>query len=150
METKEQILGLKKKLSTVVESKKTNTRERVAYKKATPVSEPTRLRQLASFWGTNSDLKESIRETGLAYAFLRGRRYWVTERKTENTPSAHGILDALQAVGVVSESAETVLVWLSEKPSEEERAAFEAHLVEANVKARAERAERSAARRKAA
>lgn len=150
METFEQIDGLKKKLATTVESKRANTRERLAYKKATPVTDPTRFGKLLSFWWANSDFKETLRETGLAYAFLRGRRYWVTERKTETAPNANSILAALQAVGVVSASEETVAAWLAEKPSEEERVAYETHLASANEKARVEYQARSAARRKAA
>jgi hypothetical protein len=140
MEKNEQIDGLKKTLAATVERKQQNTRERVAYKKAHPVSDE-RSMMLRSYWSTNSDLKEEIRSLGLAYAFLRGRRYWVTERTTKHPPVAAIVAGALGGPSFT----EAVQAWLDESPTPEEKLAFEQHLAVATAKAREENRARSAA-----
>jgi hypothetical protein len=123
---------LRKALIERIECKRKNTAERVAYKKATPVSDPSRYRTLCGFWNENAALKDQIRYLGLAYAFLRGRRYWVTERFTKDPPKAHSVAATL---GDPSQE-EAVKAWLEEKPSVEEVAAFEEHLAKARITAR--------------
>src|SRR6185369_9063198 len=99
METKEQVLSLKKRLGEIVESKKSVTRKRLAYKAATPVSDPDRYGTLFRMWCEGSILKEEIRSVGLAYAFLRGRSYWVTERHAVQTIPIDYICSVLETVG---------------------------------------------------
>lgn len=144
MEKNEQIDGLKKTLAATVERKQQNTRERVAYKKAHPVSEE-RSDYLRGFWRVNSELKEEIRYQGLAYAFLRGRRYWVTERTTKHLPVAAIVAGALGGPSFT----EAAQAWLDEKPTPEEKLAFEQHLAVVTAKAREENRARSAAKRAA-
>lgn len=148
MEKNEQIEGLKKTLTATVERKQQNTRERVAYKKANPSSgkyDDQRENCIRSYWKENADLKEEIRHQGLAYAFLRGRRYWVTERATKNPPDAGIVAGALGGPSFT----EAVQAWLDESPTPEEKLAFEQHLAAAAVKAREEYRARSAAKRAA-
>jgi len=140
-----QLEVLKRALAETVERKRTNTRERIAYKKATPVDESSRIGVLRSFWGTNATLKEEIRALGLAYAFLRGRRYWVTERSTSSPMEASVVATALGDAA----RTEEIAAWLAEKPGDEERLAFEAYVAAANAKARTESRLRSAKSRAA-
>jgi hypothetical protein len=143
MEKKEQIASAKSALVEVVERKKQNTKERVAYKKATPVSNPERFGKLLSFWWVNKDLKEEIRHRGLALAFLRGSRYWFVERVANSAPIFEVVAEFAGA------APEVVGAWLQEKPSPEEKVTFESHLAAAKVKAREDYTKRSAARRAA-
>jgi hypothetical protein len=145
MEKNEQIDVLRGTLAETVERKRENTRARVAYKKATPVEDEMRLSNLLRYWRENNLLKAQIRAVGLAYAFLRGRSYWTTERVALTPPKALGIAAAL---GDPSREAE-IKAWLEEKPSDEERLSFEAHLKAATEKARDERQARLAAKRAA-
>lgn len=145
MEKNEQIDVLKKTLAETVERKRENTRARVAYKKATPVEDEMRLSNLMGYWRENNLLKDQIRSLGLAYAFLRGRRYWTTERVVVNPASALAVAEAL---GDTSRKEE-IEAWLTEKPSEEEKLSFETYLKAADEKARAAYQARSAAKRAA-
>lgn len=122
---------LKYELGELVKSKVTNTQERLALKRI-PFSErsPEEHSLMLSKWGRNSDLKEDIRLIGLAYAFVRGRRYWETERFTKEAPSVHGIAYWAEV------EDDVVKAWLENKPSEEELAAYAEHLRQAKEKAR--------------
>lgn len=145
MEKNELIDVLKNRLAETVERKRENTRQRLAYKKATPIEDPVRFSTLTRFWCQGSSLKDEIRVIGLAYAFLRGRRYWVTERVVARPADAHGIAWALGD----SSREEEIEIWLAEEPSGEERSAFEAHLKVSKEKALAAYRARSTTRRAA-
>lgn len=133
---------LKAELKGLVSKKVQNTQERLAIKR---IPFPERSSQqhgtMLWHWGEGSVLKERIRCLGLAYAFVRGRRYWEVERFTKESPYARGI--ALDA-GV---EEDVIRSWLDEKPSAKELAAYAQHLQTAKEKARAAR---SAMRRSAA
>lgn len=141
MEKKEQIVSLKSKLSALVESKRKLTRERVEYKRLTPVGDAARFPTLSRFWRGCRDLKGEIRYTSLLIAFLRGRRYWTVERHTTNEVDA----TYLSNLSKGWLSLEQANAWLMEVPSTEERSNFEAHLRAAKERARAARSTRAAA-----
>ncbi len=132
---------LKTELKELVSKKVQNTQERLALKRI-PFPERSSMQHSTMLWhwGEGSMLKERIRSLGLAYAFIRGRRYWETERFTKEAPYARNI--ALDAG--VEEAA--VQAWLKEKPSQEELVAYEQHLQSAKEKVRATRAARPSRR----
>lgn len=131
---------LKVELKELVEKKIKNTQERLALKRI-PFSERTTAQHndMLWHWSEGSVLKENIRYIGLAYALVRGRRYWVTERYTKKSVSAR----SLASIAGVSEEA--AKAWLDERPTEEEQAAYARHLQEAKEKAAASKLRRSAA-----
>lgn len=141
MEKKEQIVSLKSELSALVESKKKLTRERVEYKRRTPLGDGARFPTLTRFWRGCRDLKGGIRYTSLLIAFLRGRRYWTVERHATNEVDA----TYLSNLSNGWLSVEQAKAWLTEIPSTEERSAFEAHLRAAKERARAAKSARAAA-----
>jgi hypothetical protein len=133
---------LKSELAVQVAAKIQNTHERRALK-AVPFAVRTSEQHTMMLrkWWTNSDLKEAIRHLGLAYAFVRGRSYWVTERSCIDGPNAVVI------ASLADVTAEEVLAWLEVRPSQEELDAYEQHLATsrertktAKVAARARRA----------
>lgn len=130
-------IELKTELKARVTEKIDNTRERLALKRI-PFKERTAQQHshMLGCWGHGSLLKDQIREIGLAYAFVRGRRYWVTERYCEDGPSAVGI--AYWADCTVEE----IEAWLAEKPSAEEQASWDEHVKLSAEKFRAARAAR--------
>lgn len=123
---------VKVELGELVTQKIANTQERLALKRI-PFPERTAPQHttMLGCWLTGRELKEQIRHAGLAYAFLRGRRYWETERFTKEGPLA--TLIAANA----DVTAEEVLAWLEARPSEEELAAYTEHLQRAKERARA-------------
>jgi hypothetical protein len=146
-------IELKKAIAETISRKQENTRARLAYKKANPPDpacpgDYKRMGCIRSYWIENSLHKEQLRHLGLALAWLRGRRYWVCERFTNDPPMGHMIC---QMLGDSSEEQEAAIrAWLDEVPSEEERLAYEQHLAAAQEKARTEYKIRSAARKVAA
>lgn len=143
-------IELKQAIVDTIALKRKNTQERIAYKKANPADpacpgDYKRMDCIRSYWNENSILKEQLRHYGLAYAYLRGRRYWVTERFTKDAPSAYAIAHAL---GDHTREDE-VRAWLEAQPSEEERLAFEQHVAAAKEKASREYQARSLSRRAA-
>jgi hypothetical protein len=134
----------KTELAELVAKKVQNTQERLALKRI-PFAQRTSQQhsEMLWRWSEGSILKEQIRHLGLAYAFLRGRRYWVTERFTKDGPYATQI--AFYA-GVTVEEIEA---WLAALPSQEELDAYAQHLTAARERAQqarlAARARRTAA-----
>lgn len=146
MEKQEQIAAVKSVLADVVARKKAHTRERLAYKKETPITVDDRIWKLLAFNRKGAELKEEIRGTGLALSFLRGRRYWTVERSAIRPVKVNTITYALGE----SVSREVIEAWLAEVPSAEEKAAYDAYLKAADEKALSESRARSAANRRAA
>lgn len=136
--------NLKAELKATVAKKQANTRERVEYKRNTPVGEPHRESYLRGYWNEGSCLKETLRLMQLAYGFVRGRRYWVCERFTKEPPTSKTYIRAIAYYAQATD--EEIAAWLNAEVSPEERQAFELHLEEAKAKARAKRAERAASR----
>jgi len=124
---------LKFELGELVKSKVANTQERLSLKRI-PFAERTAQQHstMLMCWGHGSDLRSQIRYTGLAYAFVRGRRYWEVERFTKEPPSASSV--AYWAGADVDEGA--VKAWLEAKPSDEELASYAEHLRQAKERAR--------------
>jgi len=108
------------------------TRERVAIKRK-PFSERTDAehRCMMALWSDCRVQKESIRHAALAYAFVRGRRYWIVERECDdqNKPSATAIAFWADA------DVDSVKAWLGAPVSSEEAAAFAAAVEAARVRA---------------
>lgn len=123
---------VKVELGELVTQKIANTQERLALKRI-PFPERTAQQHstMLGCWGYGSELKEQIRGLGLAYAFVRGRRYWEVERFTKSAPSA-----SVVAYWADADEAD-VKAWLEAKPSEEELAAYVEHLQRAKERARA-------------
>lgn len=121
-------------LGELVATKIKNTQDRLGIKRI-PFAERTPAQQSAMLghWSTGSVLKEQIRHLGLAYAFLRGRRYWEVERYTKDGPFATMIAAEADV------TAEEIQDWLEVRPSEEELAAFTEHLQRAKERVRAEK-----------
>lgn len=133
MEKNNQIVVLKTTLAETVNNKQETTKERVAYKKSTPISEPSRRQELNRLWSQSRGYKNQIRTLALAYAFLRGARYWEVERNTKKpNVSASAIAAAAGNPGLKDE----VALWMAVKPSEEESKEFAKHLAEAAAKVR--------------
>jgi hypothetical protein len=122
---------LKYELSEFVKTKVINTQERLALKRI-PFSERSseEHQTMLSKWSRNSDLKDDIRLIGLAYAFVRGCRYWETERFAKEVPSIYGISCWAEV------EQDVVKAWLETKPSEEELASYAEHLRQAKERAR--------------
>lgn len=105
-------IELKTELATTVAKKIDNTRERLALKRI-PFKERTdqQHRVMLGCWDEGRVLKEQIRHVGLAYAFRRGRPYWVTERHCDDGPLATLIANWADC------TVEEIEVWLAAKPS---------------------------------
>lgn len=135
-------IEMKSQMAEYVGRKMEITTERVAIKRV-PFSERTEEahRQLMWLWSEARSTKEDIRLTQLAYAFVRGRRYWEVERhcRDGNAPSAFSIAHCCEA-----EKAE-VEAWLKAPVPDEEVAAYQAHLDAAEAKRRAASATRKRA-----
>lgn len=125
-------IEMKVELAELVTKKVQNTQERLTLKRI-PFTERTvqQHRVMLGCWDEGRYLREQIRHAGLAYAFLRGRRYWEVERFTQDGPLA--TLIAANA----DVTAEEIQAWLEVKPSEAELAAYAEHLQRAKEKARA-------------
>lgn len=134
-------IELKTELATHVATKTANTRERLTLKRI-PFKERTdqQHRVMLGCWDEGRHLKEMIRHCGLAYAFRRGRPYWVTERYCEDGPLATLIANWADC------TVEEIEAWLAEKPSAEEQAAWDEHVKLSSEKYRAARAARRTAR----
>lgn len=131
---------IKEALKAAVAQKRENTQKRLEFKRTTPTDEPGRFEKLSIFWNTNSILKEDIRFLQLAYAFVRGRRYWECERETRDLPWEGRIAEY---AGV---SREEILAWLTAEITPEEWRSYRARLKQSQDKARALKAERAASR----
>jgi hypothetical protein len=127
-------IEMKNQMAECVGRKKQITAERVEIKKV-PFSQRAEEahRQLMWLWSEARSAKEDIRLTQLAYAFVRGRRYWEVERhcRDGNAPSAYSI-----AYSCGAEKAD-VEAWLKAPVTDEEVAAYQAHLEAAETKRRA-------------
>lgn len=132
---------LKMELSSLVARKMELTRARVALKRI-PYKDRTHEQhaQMMRLWNDCRIVKESIRFVTLAYAFVRGRRYWHVERRVHEAPWARGI------AGVAEADEVAVKLWLAEQPTAEELASWSAHVAAAETTARAARIERAAQR----
>jgi len=105
----------------------------------------SRYRVILQFWWEGADLKKEIRSHQLALGYLRGRRYWECERSRaeDNFPNTDEI------VRLTGATEAEISDWLTEKPSEEEAAAYQVHLDAAKAKARAAKASYGLAKRAA-
>jgi hypothetical protein len=133
---------MKAELASVVARKVEATKARMEYKRATDGKRGSYDSRLCELWSDCRSAGEEARFAGLAYAFVRGRRYWVAERtcRSGNGPSAY-------LIAKIADAPEAdVKAWLAVKPSAEETAAWEAHVREAKERALARKAERLAAR----
>lgn len=134
---------LKMELARLVARKVELTRARVALKRI-PFKDRTAEQhaEMMHLWSECSIQKEQIRYTALAYAFVRGRRYWHVERDVheQHRPWAKGIANYAEADEIA------VKLWLAEEPTPEERASWAAHLDAERATARADRIERASRR----
>lgn len=135
---------MKGKLLEAVEKRKALSEERRKFLAETPVLTDTgapnlfRVNGLSSIQSRSGLQAVQVRAALLAYAFLRGRRYWTVERKTKSpvpfaeTALAMGITD----VRVFADTIQVLKKWTEELPSPEEKEAFEEHLREVSARAR--------------
>ena len=144
--------GLKATIKTRVQEKVLNHAERKRYKSANPVpknwwsSGPEGLQAfwkrtdaIDAFWNRNRELKAELRDLQLAYAFVRGRRYWVTERHTGDVR-----FPSICAISMLAGVEEHVIEeWMNQKPSTEELEAWNEHLERSKAKARELRSART-------
>lgn len=134
-------IEMKAELATVVARKREATRARMEYKRATAGSRGPVDSTLNAYWTDCRCAKEDARFAGLAYAFVRGRRYWTTERtcREGNQPSAY-------LIAKIADAPEAdVKAWLAVKPTAEEVAVWEAHVQASKERAQVRKAERRAA-----
>lgn len=134
---------LKTELARLVACKVELTRSRVALKRI-PFKDRTSAQhsEMMRLWGECSFQKEEIRYTALAYAFVRGVRYWHVERDVHEQHSASA--RAIASHAGADEAA--VKLWLADVPTPEERESWKAHLDAARMTARADRIERASRR----
>lgn len=124
---------LKSKIKALAAEKTLNTQLRVRFKRATPPGEPGREASICSFWSANADMKRELRHLQLAYALVRGRSYWRTERHCAERPLAEAI--ALHA----EVSTEVASAWLSAEVSPAELFTWNEHIVRSRDAALASR-----------
>lgn len=136
-------IELKMELARLVARKMELTRARVALKRI-PFKDrtPEQHAEMMHLWSECSIQKEQIRYTSLAYAFVRGKRYWHVERRVHERHRAwaRGIANYAEA------DEASVKAWLSEEPSAEERAAWELRLEAASASRRVALTERASRR----
>ena len=136
-------IELKMELVRLVARKMELTRARVALKRI-PFKDrtPEQHAEMMRLWSECSVQKEQIRYTSLAFAFVRGRRYWHAERSVheQHRPWARGIANYAEA------DEASVKLWLAEEPTAEERAAWKARLEAAAAMRRVTLAERASRR----
>lgn len=131
---------LKTKIKALAAEKTLNTQLRVRFKRETPPGDPGREGVIWSYWTANAQMKRELRHLQLAYAMLRGRSYWRTERHCDERPSAAEI------AAIAGASTNQVESWLKAPVSAEELTAWSLHLDLARAKAHATRQQaRSAA-----
>jgi hypothetical protein len=143
--------SLKATIKTRVQEKVLNHAERKHYKSANPLPENywstpegfqvfrRRTDAVTAFWNRNRELKAELRDLQLAYAFVRGRRYWVTERHVGDAR-----FPSVCAISMLAGVEEHIIeAWLGQKPSAEELEAWNAHVEQSKERARVLRSNRA-------
>lgn len=125
-------------------AKSATTQARLEFKKSNAPG-PARGYELVRMWWTCRDAKDEARFVQLAYALVRGRSYWRTERKVnEEKRLLSGDFNRIAALAEVD--PEAVKAWVEAPVSSEETEAWSAHLSAAEEARRAGAAVRKAAR----
>lgn len=124
---------LKSQIKLAAADKRETTKSRVEYKRETPPGSPGREHVIQGFWATNGELKRQLRCLQLAYAFVRNRSYWRTERYAEKP------IDFAEVARLAEVSPEEIESWVSDPVPQEERIAWSDHLSRAREAARVTR-----------
>lgn len=126
---------LKSLVHAAVESKRSATQARLAYKRSDEWKERGVMGTMQLFWSACRVAKDRARHIHLAACFMRRTPYWRCERQVAdgNMPHAAQIADIL---GSRHEYTVAVEEWLAASPTEEQRAAYEAHLERVRLLAR--------------
>jgi hypothetical protein len=121
---------LKSQIKLAAADKREATKARVEYKRETPPGSIQRERVIQGFWTTNGELKRRLRCLQLAYAFVRNRSYWRTERHAEKP------IDFAEVARLAEATTDEIESWVNMPVPDEDLCAWRTHLSRARDEAR--------------